>query len=63
MSVRRGKIHEYLGMTLVYTISGQVRISMTSYIEEIIAAFDKAEPKGEITKSSAAPNNLFVVNE
>ena len=36
---------------------------MLSYIEEIITAFDKADQKGKGTKSSAAPNNLFVVNE
>ena len=32
MSVRRGKVHEYLGITLDYTVHGQVRITMFSYI-------------------------------
>ena len=30
MTVSRGKVHKYLGMTLDYTVSGQVKITMTS---------------------------------
>ena len=63
MSVSRGKVHKYLGMTLDYTVPGQVKISMFDYIEEIITAFEKAEPKGVGTKTSAAPDNLFKVDE
>ena len=36
---------------------------MTSYIEEIISAFDKAYPKGGSTQSSAATNNIFMIKE
>jgi hypothetical protein len=36
---------------------------MFDYIDEIINAFDKVEPKGGSTKSSAAPDNLFEVNK
>jgi hypothetical protein len=61
--VSRGKIHKYLGMTLDFTVSGQVKLSMFDYIEEVLTAFAKAEPKGAGTKSSAAPDNLFTVNE
>jgi hypothetical protein len=53
----------YLGMTLDYTVHGQVNISMFNYVDEIINAFDKAEPKGGGTKSSAAPDDLFKVDE
>ena len=63
MKVSWGKIHTYLGMTLDYTTPGQVKISMFDYIDEILTAFDKAEPKGSGTKTSAAPKNLFVINE
>jgi hypothetical protein len=63
MTVSRGRVHKYLRMTLDYTIHGQVNISMLDYINEIIDAFDKAEPKGGGTKSSAAPDNLFKVDE
>ena len=63
MSVRRGKVNEYAGMNLDYTVRGVLRITMMSYIVEIINAFDKAYPKGKVMKSSAAPNNSVVVNE
>jgi hypothetical protein len=36
---------------------------MFQYIDEIINAFDKEEPKGGGTKSSAAPDNLFKVDK
>jgi hypothetical protein len=63
MMVSRGKIHKYLGMTLDYTVHGQVKITMFDYVDEIITAFDKAEPKGGGTKTSAAPDSLFKVDE
>jgi hypothetical protein len=50
-------------MTLDYTVRGQVNISMFDYIDKIINAFDKAEPKEGSTKSSAAPDDLFKVNK
>jgi hypothetical protein len=42
MTVSRGKIHKYLGMTLDYTVCGQVKITMFDYVDEILTAFDKA---------------------
>jgi hypothetical protein len=42
MMVSRGKIHKYLGMTLDYTVHGQVKITMFDYVDEILTAFDKA---------------------
>ena len=39
MTVSRGKVHTYLGMTLDYTTCGQVKITMLDYIEEILDAF------------------------
>jgi hypothetical protein len=63
MTVSRGRVHKYLGMTLDYTVRGRVNISMFDYIDETINAFDKAEPKGGGTKSSAAPDDLFKVDE
>jgi hypothetical protein len=63
MTVSRGKIHKYLGMTLDYTVRGQVKITMFDYVDEILTDFDKAEPKGGGTKTSAAPDSIFKVNE
>jgi hypothetical protein len=36
---------------------------MFDYVDKILTAFDKAEPKGAGTKTSAAPKNLFTVDE
>jgi hypothetical protein len=36
---------------------------MFGYINEIINAFDNAEPKGCGTKSSATPDDLFKVDQ
>jgi hypothetical protein len=63
MTMSRGKIHKYIGMTLDYTVRGQVKITMFEYVDEIITAFDKAEPKGGGTKSGTAPESLFKVNK
>ena len=59
MTVRRGKVHKYLGMTLDYTVRGQVQITIIDFLYEVLIAFDKAEPKGGGTKTSASPENLF----
>jgi hypothetical protein len=63
MTVSRGKIHKYLGMTLDYSVLGQIKITMLEYVNEILVAFDKEEPKCGYTKTSAAPDSLFKVNE
>jgi hypothetical protein len=63
MTVSRGNIHKYLGMTLDYTVRGQVKITMFDYVDEILAAVHKAEPKVGGTKTSAAPDILFKVDE
>ena len=61
MTVRRCKVHKYLGMTLNYIIRGQVQITMIDFLDEVLISFNKAEPKGGGTKTSAAPENLFKV--
>jgi hypothetical protein len=63
MTVSRGKVHTYLGMKLDYTIPGQVSVTMFDYIKDIIDTFEKAEPKGTGTKTSAAPDNLFKIDK
>jgi hypothetical protein len=63
MTVSRGKIHKYLGMTLDYRVPGQVKITMLDYVDEILYAFHKVELKGGGMKTSAAPDGLFKVDE
>ena len=41
MKINRGKIHEYLGMTLDFSIPGEVKVTMVHYILEVIEDFSK----------------------
>ena len=45
MTFHQGKVCNYLGITIDYTEGGTVKVRMIYYIDEIIAAFDKADPK------------------
>jgi hypothetical protein len=63
MTMSRGKIHKYLGMTLDYTVCGQVKITMFDYVDEILTAFDKAEPRGGGTNTNAVPDSIFKVDD
>ena len=63
MKVTRGKLHEYLGMTLDYRTKGVVKITMFKYLRECWEEFLKMIPNVKGTKTSAAPSNLFTVNE
>ena len=58
---KRGKVHDYLGMILDYSIEGKVGIDMKYYVEDLWKDFDKAEP---ITNSQYPwDTNLFKVDE
>ena len=63
MTVSIVKVHKYLGMTLDYTVRGRVQITMIDFLDKFLIDFDKAEPKGGGTKTSAAPENTFKVEE
>ena len=72
MKVHRGKVHKYLAMLLDFSHKGQCRVSMYDYVDGILEAFDDAVKKYDDgylkvgkrrSKSSAAPDNLFVVDE
>ena len=63
MTVSRGVVHKYLGMKLDYSTRGQVKITMIPYIDEILNAFDKADPNAKGIKSSAALDNLFKIDD
>ena len=74
MKVSQGRKHKYLGMDLNFSTHGQCKITMFGYVEEILAAWKVTEkiPDNDgfktvsfkqKTKSSAAPENLFVVDK
>ena len=56
----RGKVHEYLGMTIDYSVPGKVKFSMIDYIKNMLDAL----PKGmEGEAATPASLHLFNVNE
>jgi len=62
VKVTRGKKHEYLGMTLDYSIKGKVKIDMTKYVKnDMLAEFPDKDMEG--TSATPANDNLFKVNE
>ena len=62
MTVHRGKIHEYLGMSLDFTTAGQVKVTMFDYIKEMVDDFTKINPTTKTAPNPAA-SRLFKVNE
>jgi hypothetical protein len=60
VTTTRGKIHEYLGMKLDYTINGQVAIDMVDYVKSMVTFFPD-----QLEKPKAATpwtESLFTVN-
>mgnify|MGYP000055058244 CR=1 FL=1 len=62
MKICRGKIHEYLGMTLDFTVSGQVRVTMLPYVKEIVDLFTQYDNSTSITATPAA-EHLYTVTD
>ena len=60
ISINRGKVHDYLGMTLDFSVSGKVMIKMFDYIENILA--DLPEDFNGLVETPAA-EHLFTVSE
>ena len=61
MRLTRGKIHEYLGMTLDFSVIGEVSITMIPYLTEIINLFEQYDDSDK-TAVTPALENLFKVN-
>ena len=60
LTVTRGKVHDYLGMTLDYTKKGKVKIKMIDYVEKLLADLPK-EMDGEAPTPTA--NHPFDVDD
>jgi hypothetical protein len=58
MHVSRGLVHEYLGMTLDYTVKGEVKITMVDYLKGLIGDFPEVI---DGTAPTAASEHLFNV--
>jgi hypothetical protein len=60
ITITRGPIHDYLGMTLDYSDPGKVKIKMIDYVEKMLADLPN-EMEGEAP--TPAGNHLFAVND
>jgi hypothetical protein len=74
MKVHCGKTHKYLGLLLDFSHANQCGVTVIDYVDEIVVAYDKVltklsngfsavKKKLNIARTSAAPDDLFVVNE
>ena len=52
----RGKVHEYLSMTLYYTTKGEVNIYMRKYVKNIIDEFPIYTNKAQVVTSPSTEN-------
>ena len=58
MTVKRGKIHNYLGMDLNWSVGGKATIAMIEYVYKILEGFIEVIKK---TAATPARDNLFQV--
>ena len=56
----RGRLRNYLGMTLDYSVAGQVSINMSHYVKKMVKEFPQENLKGA-SASSPWNENLFKV--
>ncbi len=73
MKISHGKMHKYLGMMLDFSTKQQLKISMFEYMNDILAAWEKAPKlesdgfvlvkRGKKGKTTAAPEDMFKVDE
>ena len=52
MTITRGKVHKYLGMTIDYSSPGKVILSMIDYIGKVLGNITE-DMKGESAKPAA----------
>ena len=60
MTVKRGKEHVFVGMSITFIGDGRVQLIMKSYLEEAIQAFGEDVSAGAATPAN---RNLFTVSE
>ena len=61
ITVTRGAVHDYLGMTIDYSTPKEVKFYMYDYIEQVLSEVDPTLMTGSST--SPATRNLFTIND
>jgi hypothetical protein len=62
IEVCRGKVHEYIGMTLDFNVPGKVKVTMLPYVKEIVGDFTKQSGETR-TATTPAAEHLFQIDE
>ena len=60
VKMTQGPLHDYLGMTLDYSVPGQVSIGMSHYVKKMVKEFPQENLKG-VSVASPWNENLFKV--
>jgi Reverse transcriptase (RNA-dependent DNA polymerase)/Zinc knuckle len=60
LTVNRGKVHDYLGMTLDFSAEGKVKIGMVQYVKTMLSELN---PDMDGVSPTSAAAHLFDVNE
>jgi len=60
LTMTRGKTHEYLGMTIDYSVQGMVQIRMEDNIKKML---DELPPSMDGIAATPASDHLFEVNK
>jgi Reverse transcriptase (RNA-dependent DNA polymerase) len=60
LTIRRGKVHDYLGIKFDFSVAGKVILSMDDYVSQLLEETPDELLKG--TFASAAGNHLFKTN-
>ena len=59
----RGKVHDYLGMTLDYSVPGQVTVNMKDYVQTMLDSYLQEGLQGGKPVASPWNENLFKVHD
>jgi hypothetical protein len=57
LTVTRGRVHEYLGMTIDFRVKGEVRFSQYDFVKKLLNSLPESLNSG--LKNTAAPEYLF----
>ena len=61
VKVSRGRVHDYLGMKLDYSVPGQLSVNMTEYVDKMVEGFPKDQLRNSKPKAPWT-GDLFTVN-
>ena len=62
VKVSRGKVHDYLGMRLDYSVPGEVAIDMEDYVAKMLEDFPEQSEIGDYKANTPAAEHLFKVD-